>query len=179
MGLMRRFTVLLLTLLTLSACAPRPLWQMERQLEFSPPPGGSTVYISPFRAVLAPDEITDGIFDRFVDGFNLATPQSGLAGVILKTPPAEVDPAWLASRHQLTGEVFAYREDIGCCSTELRVGARVEFFQPGREQAVVRITVPYDILFDHERSNLAEEKVRLMQRVAERLKNGLLAELSP
>lgn len=177
---LRRLLAAALCGLVLAACTAAPATRRsERGVELVRPPRDTTVYIVPFRPLLAPEEIAAGIFDRFVDGFNARTTETGLTGVILKRDPQTIAAEWLAAQYYVTGDVISYREESGCCSTELRVKTRVLVFQPGNPAAVLRIQMPYDTLFDHDRSNLDAEKAQLVQKVAEQLRDAVLAELAP
>ena len=78
-----------------------------------------------------------------------------------------------------SGNVFAYREDSGCCSTEIKLSTRLQLYQPGTPSPVLHIDLPYRILFDHDRSNLEIEWERMTTSLAEQLRNALLAEIAP
>ena len=90
-----------------------------------------------------------------------------------------VDSAWLGQQYYVTGSVFAYGQDSGCCSTEIKLSTRLQLYQPGTPYPVLRIDLPYRILFDHDRSNLEIEWERMTTSLAEQLRNALLAEIAP
>lgn len=163
--------------LMLTACTTAPPYRAERSLDLARPASGTTLYLVPFQTVLSPAEITAELFDRFVDAIGAHSGASGLDGVILKSDLATIDGEWLAKLYYVKGEVFAYQEDQGCCSTELSVTARLKLYQPGTDVPVLRIEVPYKHLFDPDRSSPEEEKAKFLQEVAERLRDGLLNEL--
>jgi len=168
----------LVLLAVLAGCVPAaPPYRVERQMQFTPPAAGTTVYILPFHPLLAPPEIEAAIFDRFVDEFNRLAGQRRMTGVILKRQPNEADQTWLRSQYYVSGEIFAYHEDSGCCSTELTLQARLFFFQPGEEEAVVSIVVPYEIFFEHDRMTLDAALAEMSNTVAERLRDGLWREI--
>lgn len=170
--------VLLLVLL-FAGCTATPARRVERTLDVQRPAAATTLYVVPFAAVLAPEELTSAIFDRFVDGFDVAAAGSGLTASILKRDPATIDSTWLERQYYVTGELFAYREDAGCCSTDLRLRARLQLHQPGTVYPVVRIEIPYAVLFDHDRSDLEAEKERLIEHLSTQLRSALLAEIAP
>lgn len=178
MALKRLLCTLLLTA-WLAGCATLP-YQIERSVDLHrPPEGETTLYFVPFQPVLAPEEATSDIFNRIVDTFDGAAAGSGLTAQILKTELTSVDKAWLAQQYYVTGEVFAYSQNSGCCSTEIKLRTRLQLYQPGSPAPVVRIALPYQILFDHDRSNLALETERMTTSLADQLRTILLNEIAP
>lgn len=175
----KRLGVVLLLFLLFAGCAATPTQRVERTLDVQRPAAATTLYVVPFSAVLAPEELTSAIFDRFVDGFDAAAAGSGLTASILKRDPATIDSGWLGRQYYITGELFAYREDSGCCSTEIRLRTRLHLHQPGTAYPVVHIEIPYTVLFDHDRSTLDAEKERLIESLSTQLRSALLAEIAP
>jgi hypothetical protein len=130
-------------------------------------------------AVMVPSAIEAGILDRLVDTFNRATPQTGHEFVILKRTPAEIDAAWLAERYYLGGELFGFVRDSGCCSTELRLKARLTYHQPGNTQPTLTLTLKREVFFDHDTSTLALEQERLINDVVASFAGELLPFITP
>ncbi|MBE0504714.1 MAG: hypothetical protein IBX46_11350 [Desulfuromonadales bacterium] len=178
MGLKRLLSLLILTTF-LSACSMTPTHRIERTVDLQRPTEETILYFVPFLPVLAPDELTSDLFNQIVDGFDGAAAGSGLSALILKREVASVDPAWLGQQYYVTGSVFAYGQDSGCCSTEIKLSTRLQLYQPGTPYPVLRIDLPYRILFDHDRSNLEIETERMAATLAEQLRNALLAEIAP
>lgn len=156
----------LLLLLLLAGCAAeRPL--LTRSERFLPPFPDEPVYVVPFLAVMVPPEIEQGIFDRLVDNLNASA--GGREFIIVKRGREPEGKAWLADKHYLEGEIFGFRQDSGCCSTELRLQARITYHQPGEETPTLVAAFPRLILFDHDRSTLELEKERLIAESAQNL----------
>lgn len=178
MGLKRLVCFLLLTTF-LAACSTTPPYRVERSVDLHRPEEGTVLYFVPFSPVLAPEELTSNLFNQVVDGFDGAAAGSGLSALILKREVASVDPAWLGQQYYVTGNVFAYGEESGCCSTEIKLSTRLQLYQPGTPYPVLRIALPYRILFDHDRSNLEIEQERMTTTLADQLRSALLAEIAP
>ncbi|GAB6083920.1 hypothetical protein JCM30471_28340 [Desulfuromonas carbonis] len=158
--------------------------------ELSPPPPGPKpidvlreappqrkVYILPFTTLMVPGVVAEGVFDDFVDLLNEASESGGTEFVILKSGTKKVGHDWLASRTYVTGELFGYVEDSGCCSTEIRARARVHLFRPGQPSPVFDYEMPVKEMFDHDRSTLDQERTRISRRVAETLSVQVLKHL--
>ena len=178
MGL-KRLLYLFLLITFLAGCATTPPYRVERTVDLKQPEEGTILYFVPFQPVLAPEELTSALFDRIVDDFDGAAAGSGLSAEILKRKLASIDKSWLDKQYYVTGDVFAYRQDSGCCSTEINLSSRLQLYQPDTPYPVVRITLPYRILFDHDRSNLETETERMISSLAEQLRNALLSEIVP
>lgn len=178
MGLKRLLYFLLLTTF-LAACSTTPAYRVERTVDLQRPEEGTILYFVPFLPVLAPEELTSNLFNQIVDGFDGAAAGSGLSALILKREVTSVDSAWLGQQYYVTGSVFAYGQDSGCCSTEIKLSTRLQLYQPGTPHPVLRIDLPYRILFDHDRSNLEIEQERMTTALAEQLRSALLAEIAP
>jgi hypothetical protein len=167
---------LLLAACLLSGCAPSSAI-VQRNVDLKAPPAGETLYVVPFAAVMVPQEIVDGIFDRLVDELN-ATAPNGAPVVILKRDLKEIDATWLADKYYLTGELFGYVRDSGCCSTELRLRTRVNYHQPGNERPTLTITCPREELFDHDSSTFDIERQKLIDELTQTLVIELRRELA-
>jgi hypothetical protein len=178
MGMKRLLYFLLLTTF-LAACSTVPPSRVERSIDLHRPEEGTILYFVPLQPVLAPLELSSDLFNQIVDGFDGAAAGSGLSALILKRDLASIDSVWLGQQYYVTGSVFAYSEDSGCCSTEIKLNTRLQLYQPGTPTPVLRIDLPYRILFDHDRSNLEIEQERMTTSLAEQLRSALLAEIAP
>jgi hypothetical protein len=137
------------------------------------------VYVAPFVATLVPSEVADPVFNDFVDILNARQPLPGVKFYsIIKEDLTEVDPAWLAKQAYITGELWSYIENSGCCSTELRIKARISVHRPGETQTL-DIFVPREGFFEHERSTIEVERARFARRLSEDLADRLISSLSP
>jgi hypothetical protein len=128
---------------------------------------------------MTPTAIQEGIFDQFIDILNERGAANGYEFVILKQGVDGVDRGWLRQQHYVTGEIFGYIEDSGCCSTAIRIKSRVRLFQPENEVAVLKIDYPREIIFDHDLSNIEIERRKLAEDIAASLAASLLSSISP
>ncbi len=152
---------------------PLPLQSTRRsqppKLLPDPEPEPGVIYVVPFVSVMVPGEVDELIFDRFVDLLNERGESPGLKFVILKEGLRTVGFDWLSLRKYVTGEIYAYVEDSGCCNTDLRARARLTYFRPNQEDPEFRFEYPVEIFFDHDRSTIEVERVNLAENIAETL----------
>ena len=142
-----------------------------------PEPEPGIVYVVPFIAVMVPDQVNARVFDQFVDNLNSQGDALGLQFVILKEGLQRVSPHWLAIRRYVTGELYAYVEDSGCCSTDLRTKARLTYHHPNQEAPAFGFEYPVRKFFEHDRSSLDIERLKLADDIAENLSRELLKAL--
>ena len=134
---------------------------------FNPTPDQNIVYVQPFSNILVPDAFSETVFNDFVDDLNNNRLKTDVKWFyIIKEDPKDIDPAWLEKQVYLTGEVWSYIENAGCCSTELRVTARLRLYEAGKKDPTLEILVPMESFFEHDRSTLAVERQRLAKRLA-------------
>ena len=74
--------------------------------------------------------------------------------VILKQGVEAVGDEWLEVHRYITGEVFAYVENSGCCSTEIRTKVRVAYHTPNQSKLAFDVTLPFSTFFDHDQSTI-------------------------
>ncbi len=166
----------LCALLFLSGCAPSR--SVAIAPDFRPAPEQGVVYVAPFASTLVPETFSDAVFDTFVDDLNGNRDGTAVRWFyILKEDPKAVDPAWLAKQTYVTGELWGYVEEVGCCSAELRVKARVRLFSPGRQEPSVDIFVPLESFVDFNHTTLEAERNLLALRLADELAIQILAPL--
>jgi len=168
----------LIPLLFVGCATEQPM--LTRSANFAPPPLGEPIYVVPFTTVMVPRDLEEGIFDRLVDQLNLDlnVEGSGYEFIIVKRPLDEAGRNWLAERPYVTGELFGFVRDSGCCSTELRLRTRLLYFQPRTSAPALILDYPRLVLFDHDKSTLEIEQERLIadtvQTLAQRLEATLL-----
>lgn len=172
-----RFALIALLLALLWGCAA-PTPAVRTEAGFTPRPEKAVLYVVPFTTVMVPPEVEEGVFDLFVDALNDAREDLGYEFVILKGGLAGVPAEWLASQHYLTGEVFGYIEESGCCSTAIRVKSRVQLHQPGTDAPTLRLDYPRELFFDHDYSTVEVERAKLAADLAATLSDQLLSALS-
>lgn len=165
----------------LLAALPEPRKQVEPlrppkllpQAEADP----GVVYVVPFVSVMVPGAVKARVFDQFVDRLNLQGETLGLQFVILKEGLQRVAPEWLAARRYVTGELYAYVEDSGSSSTELRSRARLKYHRPNQDTPALSFEYPVRSFFDHDRSSLDIERAKLADTVATTLAGELFKAL--
>ncbi len=168
------FALLCLTLLCSCASPKQKIW---KEPEFTAPEAADALYIVPFASVLAPIDASEQIFDRFVD--NLIRQQQSLDTqvVILKKELKELDSWWLKQQSYVTGEIFGYVEERGCCSTSIRLKARIELYVPQDETPSLRIEFPRETFFDHDYGEFHQERDLLLENLADDMSAQLLQTL--
>ena len=166
---------ILTLLLALFLLAPAPSFGADQDPTVSP----KTLYIVPFLNVMVPEEVSSHLFDSFIDQLMAVEAQSVMQVRILKKDIDSVDKDWLAQQHFVTGELFGYEEDSGCCSTVIKAKIRLYRFQPGLIDPAAEIIVPGDVFFEHDVTTLQKERILLAERMARELSQKLAADLMP
>ncbi|PNU20278.1 hypothetical protein C2E25_08205 [Geothermobacter hydrogeniphilus] len=176
MKIMKSVAILLLCLVLLSACHQRPAVHTEKGFSVVPP--NEKIYIVPFTTVMVPREVEEGIFDQFVDALNAEGVVDRYEFVILKQNLSTIDKDWLADHYYLTGDLFAYVEESGCCATTIRSRSRLKLFQPGQSEPTLVMEYPREIFFEHDYSNILVQRRRLATDIATTLAQKLLKSLA-
>lgn len=145
-------------------------WAAERT-----PMAGTAVYVIPFQSIMVPAAVEELVFDRIVDRLNEQGAPLGLRFVIVKD--AEGDPR-LQEQPRISGELFGYLEEAGCCYTEIRLRSRVRLHRPGGETPQV-IDYPREAFFQNDFSTIKAERLKLAEETAATLAARLLKALSP
>ncbi|ABB30277.1 hypothetical protein GeomeDRAFT_2413 [Geobacter metallireducens RCH3] len=173
------FTALLaIVFMVLAGCGPKT--QISVSPSFRPASDVETAYVVPFGGALVPEEFSATVFNDFVDQLNGRRRETGIRSfAILKDEVSAVDPGWLARQYYISGDIWSYVEDSGCCSTNIRVKARVYVHEPGRSIPSVEIFVPMESFFDHDRSTIDRERGRLARDLARDLSQKVLAAMAP
>lgn len=173
-----RFVLLLAVAALLAACGTGT--KTRRYSVIDPKQPRETVYIIPFDATLVPPEFGDPIFNEFVDYLNSRRKQTRVGRfVILKEELKEIEPAWLIKQTYVSGDVWGYIENSGCCSTDIKVKSRIYLYEPGTSQPSSETFIPAEEFFEHDRTNVATAKARLGKRLAHDLANAILKQLTP
>ena len=174
--LTRRTTVEEDELLVASIPEPRKKTEPPRLPKLLPEqePEPGIIYVVPFVAVMVPLEVNARIFDQFVDTLNQEGEALGLQFVILKKGLRSVDPEWLSVRKYVTGEIYAYVEDSGSNWTELRSKVHLIYRQPNQNVPVFSFESPAKRFFDHDRSTIDIERIKLSDDISATLSSALL-----
>lgn len=166
-----------MTLLMLQGCGARA--QVSVKPDFNPPAELDTVYILPFTSSLVPSEVRETVFNEFVDLLNENLKRTGVQQFeIMKDGLDEVDKKWLDKQVYLSGELWSYIENAGCCQTELRIRSRVGLTEPGKQAPTFEVLLPLDSFFDHDQSTLEKEKIKLAKRLAHELAERVIIPLA-
>ncbi|NOY13941.1 MAG: hypothetical protein GXP51_09810 [Deltaproteobacteria bacterium] len=136
------------------------------------------LYIVPFETVMVPDEVSAGLFDLFVDRLNDRGGPQGMEFIILKPGLARIDAEWLATRTYLTGDIFAYIEEVGSSMTDIKARSRVRLYRPGSSAAVLQLTFPTEVFYQNDYSSLAIERRKLAEKIALTLADRFLAAIT-
>ncbi|HZV83064.1 MAG TPA: hypothetical protein VFF53_12945, partial [Geobacteraceae bacterium] len=86
--------------------------------------------ILPFNNILVPDTFAETVFNDFVDNLNDNRAKSGFSlFAIIKENLSDVEKVLTPAHIYLTGEIWSYLENAGCCATELRVKSRLRIYR--------------------------------------------------
>ncbi|WP_432823668.1 hypothetical protein [Trichloromonas sp.] len=139
------------------------------EVVFRPSVQREQVYLAPFISVMVPGSVAEKIFDTFVDKLNADGMDRQYEFVILKGGLDSVDPSWLAERSYVTGEIFGYVEESGCCSTDIRTKSRVFLYRQGSPLPTLKHEHPVKIFFDHDYSTIEKERQNIADNIASEL----------
>ncbi len=169
--------VSLLALLILQGCGVRA--QVSVKPDFNPPAELDTVYVLPFTSSLVPGTVQATVFNDFVDLLNENLKRARVQQFeIIKDNLDEVDKKWLVKQVYLSGELWSYIENAGCCQTELRISSRIKLTEPGKQLPTFEVLLPLESFFDHDQSTLDKERVKLAKRLARELAERVIIPLA-
>lgn len=165
-------------LLILTGCVSGPV--TKNFSFFDPNIEREVLYILPFDATLVPPDFGEPIFNQFVDILNSRRKQTKVGRfAILKEELKEVEPSWLMKQSYISGDVWGYVQNSGCCSTDMRVKSRIYLYEQGKNIPTFEISVPGHYYFDHDRNNIGVAKSRLGKKLAFDLAEAVLKIISP
>jgi hypothetical protein len=164
MGQGVRYWVIGLAMTLLAGCSGA---LVQRQATLTVVPENETFYVVPFVSTLVPPAVSESVFNDLVDSLNDTRPITGVASyIILKDDLASMNQEWLARQVYLTGDIWSYQENSGCCATELSIKARMLLYQSGSKAPALTITIPQERFFEHDRSTIEKERVLLARNLA-------------
>ena len=172
---MSRFWSLILLLLPI-ACAPSP--SIDRAQTFSQVSTEQPVLVLPVTSIMCPQDVGETFFDTLVDRLNTQGRVHNLKFVILKQDPETLPENALQNRTYATGEIFGCLEDVGCCSGEITFTIRLDLFQPGSQEPVLRMRYPVERFFDLEAASPEMARVKLARETAAQAASDLIRALS-
>ncbi len=135
--------------------------------------------ILPFSTILVPDTFSETVFNDFVDTMNdnlTKTPFNWFG--IIKEELAEVERILPSTHLYLSGEIWSYLENAGCCSTEISVKSRLRIYRVMSRELLWEAEIPLDSFFEHDYSTLEIEREKLAKQLAATLTKELLKGLS-
>jgi hypothetical protein len=130
---------------------------------------GGPVYVVPFETIMVPGEVSENLFDLFIDSLNENGAAKGIEFIILKQGFQEIDKAWLADKSYIRGELFAYVEEVGSSMTDIKARSRIRFYLPTAPSPALQLVFPTEVFFQNDYSTLAAERRKLAVQVAENL----------
>src|SRR5262249_4087322 len=100
-------------------------------------PSQDIMPILPFSSILVPDHFSESVYNNFVDILNDNQSKTRIKWFsIIKENIQDVERQIPPDNIYLTGEIWSYIENSGCCSTELRVKARIRFYEVGSPERI-------------------------------------------
>lgn len=152
--------------------------KIEQGQEFVPLQHPQQVFVLPFTTVMVPNEVSETLFDRFVDNLNQGQTETGLEFVILKQSPQDIGDKWLSEHDYVAGEIFAYVEDKGSSTVSLRARSRLNYYATGLAEPTLKINCPVEIFYEKDYQTIETARLQLAEKVAEQLSRKLLEALS-
>lgn len=147
---------------------------------FDPRLERNAVYVIPFDATLVPQDFGDQVFDEFVDQLNAQRTKTRVARfLILKEDLKEVEPAWLLKQTYISGDIWGYLENSGCCSTEMKVKSRIYLYEPGRNDPSMEVLLPAEDYVEHDRMPVSSAKTRMGRKLARSLADAVIRKFTP
>ena len=108
--------LLFLALLALSGCGNHrtalvsPAYSIARSQTVLP--------VLPFTNILVPDTFAESVFNDFIDTMNDSQGKTGFVRAdIIKDDLSDVEKILTPAHVYLTGEIWSYLENAGCCAT--------------------------------------------------------------
>lgn len=159
-----RFVLLLLTVILVLGCSTAKVYTSPA---LTVSQNQQMVPILPFASTLVPDSFAEAVFNDFVDGMNESRELSGFTWFgIIKDDLKEVERILPPAHIYISGEIWSYIENAGCCSTELRVKSRLRIYRVQSRELLWETEIPLEGFFEHDVSTLAVERDKLGKRLA-------------
>lgn len=170
------FTIVIISVIALvSGCAEQIAFN---RIDRAEPVEQETAYIVPFASTLVPESVSEAVFNDLVDALNDRRPVKGINYyTILKDPVTSLKKEWLERQLYISGEIWSYQENSGCCSTELKIRARLTINDNPAQKAPKVVVIPVDRFFEHDYSTLERERELLAHDLSKALFIALLDEL--
>lgn len=164
---------LLLALLLMAGCAASPSVLIEPSFKVNP--SQEVMPVLPFTSLMVPEDFSESVFNNFIDILNDNHSSTSIKWfTIIKEDMKDAARLIPPGNLYMTGELWSYIENSGCCSTELRVKARVRFYRSGSPAMLAEIEVPLESFFEHDSSTLTIERDKLSLRLAREMAQQVL-----
>lgn len=174
----RPIAVMLFAALLLTGCGGS--LKVRNYGNFDPRQERDTIYVIPFDATLVPSDFGDPVFNEFVDRLNALRKNTRVAKfLILKEDLKEVEPAWLIKQTYISGDIWGYLENSGCCSTEMKVKSRIYLYEPGKNDPSMEAYLPEEDFIEHDRVSIQAAKTRMGKALARSLADAVIKKLTP
>jgi hypothetical protein len=158
-------------LFLLSGCASAP--RVQTSQAFTIAQNQKMVPIVPFSNTLVPETFSEMVFNDFVDGLNENQQQAGFSWFgIVKDDIGELEKVLSPAHIYISGEIWSYIEDSGCCSTELRVKSRLQIHRVLSRELLWEAEIPLDSFFEHDISTFPVER----EKIGKRLSSAMIKE---
>lgn len=159
------YGLLLVLLALLSGCASSA--RVTTAPSFSIALNQQMVPIVPFTNTLVPAAFSEMVFNDFVDGMNENQQQTGLVWFgIVKDDMTALEKILSPAHIYISGEIWSYIENSGCCSTELRVKSRLRIFRVQSRELLWEAEIPLDSFFEHDRSTFEVEREKIGKKLS-------------
>lgn len=172
---MKTFLFFCCSLFFLNGCS---VVKVEQGQEFVPLQHPQRVFVLPFTTVMVPGDVSESLFDRFVDNLNQGQAATGLEFVILKQNPQDIGEKWLTEHDYLAGEIFAYVEDKGSSTVSMRARSRLSYYTTGLTEPTLKLNYPVEIFYEKDYQTIETARLQLAEKVADHLAQKLLEILS-
>ena len=150
----------------LAGCASGP--KIQTSQAFTITQNQKMVPIVPFTNTLVPALFSELVFNDFVDGMNDHQRQAGFSWFgIVKDDMKELEKVLLPTHIYISGEIWSYIENSGCCSTEMRVKSRLRIYRVQSRELLWEAEIPLDSFFEHDKSTFPLEREKIGRRLSE------------
>ena len=156
--------LLLLLLVALSGCATG---NVRTSQAFTIAQNQKMVPILPFSNTLVPESFSTAVFNDYVDNMNDSREKTGFSlFAIIKDDLKSTEKVLSPAHIYISGEIWSYIEDGGCCATELRVKSRLRIYRVNSRELLWEAEIPMESFFEHDSSTLVAEREKLGKRLS-------------
>jgi hypothetical protein len=159
----KRAALALLLALTIAGCSS---FRTQTSPNFTIASNQKMLPVLPFTTTLVPESFSEAVFNDYVDALNDNRAQTAFSWFgIVKDDINELEKLLPPANIFLTGEIWSYIENSGCCSTEMRVKSRLRIYRLRSRELLWGVEIPMESFFEHDRSTLAAEREKLARRL--------------